>query len=195
MTLCFSYLILYTTISHYIPLYTSSLFFFPPLFSLPLCFYFQFYHLFYLCRAYGAMETHQTSDLRIAGSIPATLVFFSSFFIILCLRMMLFSFFSIGNVAQSVERKSHNLKVVSSILTVPTFFAFCSFPFPRYSSLPLLLLITVWAYGAMETHQTSDLRIAGSIPAMLVFFTFFPSPPYSLFASSHLSLPIFRLGT
>ena len=116
------YIPLYPTISHYIPLYTSSLFFFPPLFSLPLCFYFQFYHLFYLCRAYGAMETHQTSDLRIAGSIPATLVFFSSFFIILCLRMMLFSFFSIGNVAQSVERKSHNLKVVSSILTVPTFF-------------------------------------------------------------------------
>ena len=33
-------------------------------------------------------------------------------------------FFSLnGNVAQSVERKSHNLKVVSSILTVPTFFA------------------------------------------------------------------------
>ena len=25
------------------------------------------------------------------------------------------------------------------------------------------------AYGAMETHQTSNLRIAGSIPAMLVF--------------------------
>ena len=84
-----------------------------------------------------------------------------------------------GNVAQSVERKSHNLKVVSSILTVPTFFAFCSFPFPRYSSLPLLLLITVWAYGAMETHQTSDLRIAGSIPAMLVFLPlFFPCMPY-----------------
>ena len=29
-----------------------------------------------------------------------------------------------GNVAQSVERKSHNLKVVSSILTVPTFLTF-----------------------------------------------------------------------
>ena len=126
--------------------------------------------------AYGAMETHQTSDLRIAGSIPAMLVFFLPFFFLLVYLILPSPFLSLnGNVAQSVERKSHNLKVVSSILTVPTFFAFCSFPFPRYSSLPLLLLITVWAYGAMETHQTSDLRIAGSIPAMLVFFrTFLP---------------------
>ena len=40
-----------------------------------------------------------------------------------------------GNVAQSVERKSHNLKVVSSILTVPTFFCFF-----YLSSLSSLLL-------------------------------------------------------
>ena len=72
-----------------------------------------------------------------------------------------------GNVAQSVERKSHNLKVVSSILTVPTFFTFC---FGAQSTLFPNSFITVWAYGAMETHQTSDLGIAGSIPAMLVFF-------------------------
>ena len=123
MTLCFSYLILYTTISHYIPLYTSSLFFFPPLFSLPLCFYFQFYHLFYLCRAYGAMETHQTSDLRIAGSTPAMLVFLPTLISAYLNDTPLY--FSLnGNVAQSVERKSHNLKVVSSILTVPTFLIF-----------------------------------------------------------------------
>ena len=82
-----------------------------------------------------------------------------------------------GNVAQSVERKSHNLKVVSSILTVPTFFTFfpCSFlSLPSYDSLVPLFLYIVWAYGAMETHQTSDLRIAGSIPAMLVFLLFAP---------------------
>ena len=80
-----------------------------------------------------------------------------------------------GNVAQSVERKSHNLKVVSSILTVPTFFLPLFFFFIRYPSLYLSFSISVWAYGAMETHQTSDLRIAGSIPAMLVFFrTFLP---------------------
>ena len=47
--------------------------------------------------------------------------------------------------------------------------------------------IIEWAYGAMETHQTSDLRIAGSIPAMLVFFfpLFFPRlspyPPIPIF--------------
>ena len=29
------------------------------------------------CRACGAMETHQTTDLGIAGSIPAGLVFFT----------------------------------------------------------------------------------------------------------------------
>ena len=74
-----------------------------------------------------------------------------------------------GNVAQSVERKSHNLKVVSSILTVPTFFLPLFFFFIRYPSLYLSFSISVWAYGAMETHQTSDLRIAGSTPAMLVF--------------------------
>ena len=43
-----------------------------------------------------------------------------------------------------------------------------------HSTLIIFFLIFVWAYGAMETHQTSDLRIAGSIPAMLVFLlTFF----------------------
>ena len=91
-----------------------------------------------------------------------------------------------GNVAQSVERKSHNLKVVSSILTVPTFFSSPFFPPPFFSTLSLPSPISVWAYGAMETHQTSDLRIAGSIPAMLVFlpFLFFlwfyvsSSPPF-----------------
>ena len=49
---------------------------------------------------------------------------------------------------------------------------------PRHSSLLLFFLLFVWAYGAMETHQTSDLRIAGSIPAMLVFLFF----PYLLYA-------------
>ena len=84
-----------------------------------------------------------------------------------------------GNVAQSVERKSHNLKVVSSILTVPTFFSRPFFPPPFFSTLSLPSPISVWAYGAMETHQTSDLRIAGSIPAMLVFLPlFFPCMPY-----------------
>ena len=42
----------------------------------------------------------------------------------LLLYLFLFLFYVIvwiGNVAQLVERKSHNLKVVSSILTVPTF--------------------------------------------------------------------------
>ena len=88
-----------------------------------------------------------------------------------------------GNVAQSVERKSHNLKVVSSILTVPTFLSFPDLCY-LFDDLLLLLFYTVWAYGAMETHQTSDLRIAGSIPAMLVFFpfAFFPLllSPYPL---------------
>ena len=43
-----------------------------------------------------------------------------------------------------------------------------------HPTLIIFFLIFVWAYGAMETHQTSDLRIAGSIPAMLVFLlTFF----------------------
>ena len=135
MTLCFSYLILYTTISHYIPLYTSSLFFFPPLFSLPLCFYFQFYHLFYLCRAYGAMETHQTSDLRIAGSTPAMLVFLPTLISAYLNDTPLY--FSLnGNVAQSVERKSHNLKVVSSILTVPTFFYLFNHPLSLFLYFP-----------------------------------------------------------
>ena len=74
--------------------------------------------------AYGAMETHQTSDLRIAGSIPAMLVFLPTFFAT-CYVIALSFFLSLnGNVAQSVERKSHNLKVVSSILTVPTFLTF-----------------------------------------------------------------------
>ena len=160
------------------------------------------------------METHQTSDLGIAGSIPAMLVFFTFFATQLYLSFRFISlvlyYISIGNVAQSVERKSHNLKVVSSILTVPTFFCFfylsslsslllspLYFPFIPFSSptflslffspflpkfpphfhFPFITLIPIFipylrtrAYGAMETHQTSDLRIAGSIPAMLVFF-------------------------
>ena len=33
----------------------------------------------------------------------------------------------------------------------------------------LYWILYVWAYGAVETHQTSDLRIVGSIPTMLVF--------------------------
>ena len=71
------------------------------------------------------METHQTSDLRIAGSTPAMLVFlFVFFFFYLSLIFPFFSLSLNGNVAQSVERKSHNLKVVSSILTVPTFLTF-----------------------------------------------------------------------
>ena len=45
----------------------------------------------------------------------------------------------------------------------------CSLAYFCHSSLIIFPLIIVWAYGAMETHQTSDLRIAGSIPAMLVF--------------------------
>ena len=116
------------------------------------------------------METHQTSDLRIAGSTPAMLVFLYSFFLCLAEIIDFSLYLSLnGNVAQSVERKSHNLKVVSSILTVPTFFPhlYC------YSSLLFYFFITVWAYGAMETHQTSDLRIAGSTPAMLVFLLCF----------------------
>ena len=163
MTLCFSYLILYTTISHYIPLYTSSLFFFPPLFSLPLCFYFQFYHLFYLCRAYGAMETHQTSDLRIAGSIPAMLVFLLLFFPDTYLNVSI-SFFSLnGNVAQSVERKSHNLKVVSSILTVPTFFAFftpTALTIPLLFSLcfPFIYCMGIWRNGNASDFGSEDCR-------------------------------------
>ena len=73
--------------------------------------------------AYGAMETHQTSDLRIAGSTPAMLVFLPTLISAYLNDTPLY--FSLnGNVAQSVERKSHNLKVVSSILTVPTFFTF-----------------------------------------------------------------------
>ena len=74
--------------------------------------------------AYGAMETHQTSDLRIAGSIPAMLVFLLLFFPPTYLNVSISVFSLNGNVAQSVERKSHNLKVVSSILTVPTFLTF-----------------------------------------------------------------------
>ena len=74
--------------------------------------------------AYGAMETHQTSDLRIAGSIPAMLVFLYDFFPVSALNTYSFFISLNGNVAQSVERKSHNLKVVSSILTVPTFLIF-----------------------------------------------------------------------
>ena len=74
--------------------------------------------------AYGAMETHQTSDLRIAGSIPAMLVFLLDFFPVSALNTYSFFISLNGNVAQSVERKSHNLKVVSSILTVPTFLTF-----------------------------------------------------------------------
>ena len=95
---------------------------------------------------------------------------FVIFFYYYCTHSFLSFFLSLnGNVAQSVERKSHNLKVVSSILTVPTFFPhlYC------YSSLLFYFFITVWAYGAMETHQTSDLRIAGSTPAMLVFLLCF----------------------
>ena len=68
------------------------------------------------------METHQTSDLRIAGSTPAILVFLLCFFLDVYLIVHIYFFSLNGNVAQSVERKSHNLKVVSSILTVPTFF-------------------------------------------------------------------------
>ena len=69
------------------------------------------------------METHQTSDLRIAGSTPAMLVFLPTLISAYLNDTPLY--FSLnGNVAQSVERKSHNLKVVSSILTVPTFFTF-----------------------------------------------------------------------
>ena len=70
------------------------------------------------------METHQTSDLRIAGSTPAMLVFFPFPFPFLHLILSLVPVSLNGNVAQSVERKSHNLKVVSSILTVPTFLTF-----------------------------------------------------------------------
>ena len=142
-------------------------------------------------------------------------LFYLNFYPVVYLIVFLSSFSLNGNVAQSVERKSHNLKVVSSILTVPTFFCFfylsslsslllspLYFPFIPFSSptflslffspflpkfpphfhFPFITLIPIFipylrtrAYGAMETHQTSDLRIAGSIPAMLVFFrTFLP---------------------
>ena len=86
------------------------------------------------------METHQTSDLRIAGSIPAMLVFFTFFATQLYLSFRFISlvlyYISIGNVAQSVERKSHNLKVVSSILTVPTFFYLFNHPLSLFLYFP-----------------------------------------------------------
>ena len=118
-------------------------------------------------------------------------LFYLNFYPVVYLIVFLSSFSLNGNVAQSVERKSHNLKVVSSILTVPTFFTFfpCSFlSLPSYDSLVPLFLYIVWAYGAMETHQTSDLRIAGSTPAMLAFFPFCPLTP-----SPYSSLPLLFL--
>ena len=63
---------------------------------------------------------------------------FVIFFYYYCTHSSLSLFLSLnGNVAQSVERKSHNLKVVSSILTVPTFFTF----FPRRAPLCILILL------------------------------------------------------
>ena len=49
---------------------------------------------------------------------------FALFFLDVYLIVHIYLFSLNGNVAQSVERKSHNLKVVSSILTVPTFLTF-----------------------------------------------------------------------
>ena len=80
----------------------------------------------------------------------------------------LFLFFSLnGNVAQSVERKSHNLKVVSSILTVPTFFtffprlfSFMSSPYPLFVTI-LFLFTHLFLYGHMAQWKRIRLRIWG----------------------------------
>ena len=111
------------------------------------------------------METHQTSDLRIAGSIPAMLVFLYDFFPVSALNTYSFFISLNGNVAQSVERKSHNLKVVSSILTVPTFFTFFPRLFPLLSS-PYPLFVTIlflfthlFLYGHMAQWKRIRLRI------------------------------------
>ena len=110
--------------------------------------------------AYGAMETHQTSDLRIAGSIPAMLVFLLLFFPPTYLNVSISVFSLNGNVAQSVERKSHNLKVVSSILTVPTFFAFVSsLPFVAFSlCFRLIYCMGIWRNGNASDFGSEDCR-------------------------------------
>ena len=61
-----------------------------------------------------------------------------------------------GNVAQSVERKSHNLKVVSSILTVPTFFAFFPGPATRLPSLFSLCFVLIYCMGIWRNGNASD---------------------------------------
>ena len=104
------------------------------------------------------METHQTSDLRIAGSTPAMLVFLPTLISAYLNDTPLY--FSLnGNVAQSVERKSHNLKVVSSILTVPTFFyLFSSLYFFLYVIL-LYIFLFLFLYGHMAQWKRIRLRI------------------------------------
>ena len=105
------------------------------------------------------METHQTSDLRIAGSTPAMLVFFPFCLVILRLIPIYLTLFLYGNVAQSVERKSHNLKVVSSILTVPTFFTFFLLMPVTCTGMILLFSISYILYGHMAQWKRIRLRI------------------------------------
>ena len=137
------------------------------------------------------METHQTSDLRIAGSTPAMLVFLYSFFLCLAEIIVYSLYLSLnGNVAQSVERKSHNLKVVSSILTVPTFFAFLlcydmtlllSFSSCFFS----IYCMGIWRNGNASDFGSEDCRFD---PCYARLFASFLLPQYHSHAISFFSL-------
>ena len=79
------------------------------------------------------------------------------------LIVFLSSFSLNGNVAQSVERKSHNLKVVSSILTVPTFFAFVSsLPFVAFSLCFRLIYCMGTGAGGMPCSRGAVWAVAGA---------------------------------
>ena len=81
-----------------------------------------------------------------------------------------------GNVAQSVERKSHNLKVVSSILTVPTFFAFVSsLPFVAFSlCFRLIYCMGIWRNGNASDFGSEDCRFDPCYARLFIclFFSF-----------------------
>ena len=78
-----------------------------------------------------------------------------------------------GNVAQSVERKSHNLKVVSSILTVPTFFSFFNlfFLFSFLLLLSLSLCLGVWRNGNASDFGSEDCRFDPCYARLFSFFS------------------------
>ena len=157
------------TIYHYIPLYPTIYLFIPRPFS----FFRPFSHfpcasisssiISFIC--VGRMAQWKRIRLRIWGLQVRSLLcssFSFPFFFLLVYLILPSPFLSLnGNVAQSVERKSHNLKVVSSILTVPTFFYLFSYLYFFLYVILLYIFLFLFLYGHMAQWKRIRLRIWG----------------------------------